>query len=193
MADFLLAFDRTMGHEGGYSNVKADRGKETFRGISRVYWPNWSGWSVIDEAKAKGENIDALTLELSGRVKEFYKSQFWNRFRGDDISEQAIAEELFDTAVNMGVHTAVKFLQYGLNKLNRAQRLFFNMAEDGVLGPRSLKHLELILAHGDGTTLCKIMNVEQGHAYNKIMDRSEDQEIFARGWYNRVSFSKNHR
>ncbi len=193
MSDFALAFNRTMGHEGGYSNVKADRGKETYRGISRVYWPDWSGWTAIDDAKAKGQNVDALQLELAAQVKAFYKTQFWNRFMGDHISDQSIAEELFDTAVNMGVHTAVKFLQYGLNKLNRAQRLFFNMAEDGVLGPTSLKYLELVLSHEDAGTLCKIMNVEQGHAYNKIMDRSEDQEIFARGWYNRVSFSKNHR
>ena len=37
MADFNIAFEITMGHEGGYSFDKDDAGGETYRGISRRY------------------------------------------------------------------------------------------------------------------------------------------------------------
>lgn len=44
--------------EGGYANVLGDKGGETYMGISRVYWPSWPGWPVIDDWRA--ERINAL-------------------------------------------------------------------------------------------------------------------------------------
>ena len=121
---------------------------------------------------------------------EQYRAMF---FVGDEISDklQDIANELFDTSVNMGVHQAVKILQYSLNKLNRNEDLFRNLVEDGVYGRTTAGVLFTFSAKPmDVEVLYKIMNVEQGHLYNEIMTGSEDQEAFARGWYNRVTFRK---
>ena len=41
--------------------------------------------------------------------KDFYKSNYWDPIQLDLITSQRVAEEIFDTAVNMGVGTAVKF------------------------------------------------------------------------------------
>lgn len=190
MASFDEAYGITMGHEGGYSNLKVDRGGETFMGISRRYFPSWAGWRLVDKDKDNPEVL-IRNEELKALVLDFYKAEFWDRFVGDEIEDQSIANELFDTAVNMGVHKAVKILQYSLNKLNRNQTVFPNMVEDGLYGPTTAKALDFISrSFRDAEVLYKIMNVEQGHFYNEIMTKSENQEVFARGWYGRVNFRK---
>lgn len=48
MADFKTAYDITSGLEGGYVNDTNDLGQETYKGISRRFWPHWDGWQHID-------------------------------------------------------------------------------------------------------------------------------------------------
>ena len=50
MAIFNSAFQITMGNEGGYANNPADSGGETYKGIAKNYWPNWEGWTAVDQA-----------------------------------------------------------------------------------------------------------------------------------------------
>lgn len=199
MASFLESYKITMGHEGLYSNLKLDRGGETFMGISRRFFPSWPGWVIIDKIRASCETAEGFNTslivneELKTLVPAFYKANFWDRFAGDEIAKslQPIADELFDTAVNMGVHQAVKILQYCLNRLNRNQTLFPNLAEDGGYGRVTAGVLlSFRSSFMDMQVLNKMMNVEQGHYYNELMTRSEDQEAFARGWYKRVTFGK---
>jgi len=64
-------------------------------------------------------------------VKAFYKENYWDKFLGDEINSQEIADEIFDTSVNMGVERAVKFLQKALNYLNRDELLYLNLVVDG--------------------------------------------------------------
>ena len=45
MADFKVAFAKTIRFEGGYVNHKADKGGETYKGIARNFWPKWKGWA----------------------------------------------------------------------------------------------------------------------------------------------------
>jgi len=196
-ADFERSFELTMGHEGGYSNDPNDAGGETYRGISRRYHPSWPGWGVVDGIKINcgdlkkvlGENAELLLL-----VKAFYKDHFWNKFLGDEIPDQMIADELFDTSVNMGIEKAVRFLQISLNVLNRNQKNYPDIIEDGVLGPNTLKVLKSYLAYlaiDRPDFLLKVMNVLQGMHYIEYMRKSPIQEKYARGWFNRVYITKN--
>ena len=188
MAEFNMAFEKTMGHEGAYSNDPEDVGGETFMGISRRYNPSWKGWKVIDNMKDRNINISlksSPTLLLM--VRDLYKQMYWDRFMGDFISSQFIAEELFDTSVNMGVSEAVSFLQRGLNCLNRNESLFNDLVEDGKMGPITLSLLESL---DEEELLFKIMNVLQGAHYIEYMRKSPLQEKYCRGWFKRVIVSK---
>ena len=80
MADFNESFDIVIKHEGLYSNHAKDKGGETFMGISRVYHPEWDGWEIVDNASFH-ENKGVLL----NSVKYFYKTNYWNRFMGDQI------------------------------------------------------------------------------------------------------------
>lgn len=185
MANFNEAFDITMGHEGGYSNDSHDTGGETYKGIARNYHPHWSGWNLIDDTKPNISHKD-----LDQYVRDFYEDKFWDINRLDDFDSQDIANEIFDTGVNMGISRAAKFLQESLNYLNRNGSLFDDLVEDGNIGPATLSALNEILSHGDEEILLVMLNVCQGRHYMEYMKKSPTQERFARGWFSRVKLSK---
>ncbi|MBS1262336.1 MAG: hypothetical protein MAG453_01681 [Calditrichaeota bacterium] len=191
MAQFDDAFQRTMGHEGGYVHDPDDAGGETYRGIARNHHPDWEGWERIDALKASGEFPDSIDdRALEAEVREFYRAQYWKRFQGDRIRSQAVAGELFDTAVNMGVRRAVRFLQQALNLLNRNGDSWPEIVEDGVFGPATLGTLQTCLDSGDERPLLTAVNVLQGMHYIDYMRRSPVQEKYARGWFRRVEVRK---
>jgi lysozyme family protein len=110
--NFDAAFERLIGHEGGYVNHKADPGGETKYGITKRTYP--------------GENIRGMTL---ARAKEIYRRDFWGP-AGCDAVPDAIKFDLFDAAVNSGCRQAVKFLQGAVGTV-----------QDGLLGPKTLQAL----------------------------------------------------
>lgn len=193
MADFKEAFDITMGHEGGYVNDPDDAGGETYRGISRKYNPSWTGWVLIDDCKRFEFSMEEC-LKMKGdamdrQVENFYKDKYWDCWWGDDISSQEIANEMFDTGVNMGTGRAVKFLQQSLNYLNRNGRLFSDIVEDGDFGNNTMRAFNS-LPESDHHTLFIMMNVLQGQHYMNYMSKSPTQEKYARGWFKRVTITK---
>lgn len=94
--NFDVAFDRLLGHEGGYVNDPQDPGGETNWGISKRSYPNI--------------NIRQLTRE---GAKAIYLRDFWEPL-GD--ADPAIKFQVFDFAVNGG-------LSAGLRKLQAAVRV----------------------------------------------------------------------
>ena len=168
----------------GYVKNIVDQGGKTYRGISRVHHPSWSGWAKIDALKKRAGFPGSLKYErsLQASVKIFYKKRYWDKFLGDDISDQQVAMELYDTGVNMGVRRAVRFLQNALNVFNRNQKNYNDLIVDGWLGHQTLKvpskHLQ---QDGNTTTLLKLMNVQQGARYVAIMVNDSTQERYARG------------
>lgn len=192
MANFLIAYDITLGHEGGYGNDPDDVGGETYKGISRAYNPSWSGWILIDNLKTKPgfpqTAYDSSELDLS--VKRFYKSNYWDANLLDRVTDQDIANEMFDTGVNMGVARAGRFLQEALNLLNKNGSIYGDIVEDGKVGPNTLRALDACLTYRGNTYLYKIMNILQGEHYINYMSQSPTQEKYAYGWLKRVEFIK---
>ena len=189
MAQFNDAFAITSAHEGNYVNDPVDRGGETYRGIARVHHPDWSGWKRVDAQRRKANFPKSLNADrtLQANVKAFYKQAYWDRFQGDEIADQAVANELYDTAVNMGVRRAVRFLQSSLNLLNRNQRDYEDLIVDGWFGKKSLTTLSALLKKDRSSNpLVKMMNIQQGARYVEIMARDASQERFARGWIKRA-------
>jgi lysozyme family protein len=193
MALFEIAYSKTAGHEGGYSNDSTDAGKETYQGISRRYHPTWAGWIIIDKLKQESGFPDTVysNKQLESRVSVFYKQHYWDVNLLDEVSSQLIADEMFDTGVNMGVQRAVKFLQRALNLLNKNGLIYNDIVEDGKMGPNTLKVLKHCLDYRGDEYLYKIMNILQGNHYLEYMNKSPKQEKFAYGWLNRVTFKKN--
>lgn len=113
MADFQAAYDILKPNEGGYRNASYDLGGETYRGISRKYWPSWSGWAWIDSYKAAHGALSTGTVfpDLESAVMDFYRTNFWNKVQGSQILNQQLANAVFDFCVQSG---------YGPEKINQA-------------------------------------------------------------------------
>jgi len=195
MAKFLISYQITMKHEGGYVNDPDDAGGETYKGISRRFNPSWKGWGIVDIAKDSPEwplfSSDTIrTLDIY--CEDFFKEHYWDPVMGDYIPDQEIAGELFDTAVNCGIQRAATFLQEALNILNKNEEWYEDVVVDGGMGSQTLGALESYMAMSGSDTelLLKVMNCLQANHYISYMKTSPEKEKFARGWLNnRVQFS----
>lgn len=168
MSTFDKAFEHVIGHEGGYVNDPNDAGGETMYGISKRAYPN--------------EDIKNLTLD---RAKQLYKRDYWDKLKLDELATAEVQIELFDTAVNMGVGTAAKFLQEALNLLNRSQKDYADIVVDGGIGPNTIKAYNACKRRDN---LYKILNCLQAERYMDIVRKNPVQEKFLNGWLNRVDF-----
>ncbi len=199
MADFEKAFKITLGYEGGYSNHKKDKGGETYKGIARNFWPDWAGWRLIDKIKERmppchwTANFNG-SIQLQEQVKSFYRYHFWDALKCGQMPQE-IANELFDTSVNMGTGYGTKCLQRALNKLNRNQKDYPDINVDGGIGNQTLDALEAYLLTKRYSSrnsemlnywLLKWMNFYQLKRYDDISNKDFEQEIFVPGWTNRV-------
>jgi len=121
-------------------------------------------------------------------AKELFRERYWNPVRGDDIPDQHIANKVFDTGVNQGVARSTKYLQEGLNLLNRNGSNYADIEVDGKLGDATLTALKAFLKLEDDRPdyLLKVLNLLQASFYMDIMRKDPTQERFARGWLNRV-------
>ena len=117
MANFIDGFRKVILAEGGYVNDPDDAGGETYMGISRKANPKWRGWSIIDAIKRQNKNTKNLNkllrenTDLNGLVERLYKNNYWDIIELDDIPNQEIANQLFDTCVNCGVTRAITIAQ----------------------------------------------------------------------------------
>lgn len=108
--DFDMAFDRLIGHEGGYVNHPDDPGGETNWGITKR------------TAREVGYVGDMRDLSRQ-QAKQIYKEAYWQRARCEEL-DGAIAFQVFDAAVNHGIGNAIRFLQRAAG-----------VADDGAVGP----------------------------------------------------------
>jgi lysozyme family protein len=191
MADFLKSYNKLKVYEGVYNNNPVDKGGETFRGISRHYHPDWKGWKLIDFAK-EGDNFynDLLgDSELAVMVKDFYRENYWNNFRGDDLANQVIADELLELTVNLGLLDGIEIIQSVINLLNRNEKLYYDIIVDGILGDETLKTLKISLNKNGERLFFNVMNFYQAMQYILIMEGTPDNELFI-GWFKRVEVLK---
>ena len=175
---FDKAFENTIGIEGGYTNDPTDAGGETNFGIT------------ISTARIYGYTGDMKDLPLD-TAKAIYKQNYWDINRLDEIVNlsPSLAIELFDSGVNVGVKTPIKWLQQGLNVLSRNNTLFHHIDTDGLIGQGTISTLAL-LNPTDLDILFKIVNIYQGYYYLSICTTNSSQEKFIRGWLKRVSFDE---
>ncbi len=187
MAEFLDAYYKTNQIEGGYANDPDDKGGETYRGIARKFHPNWLGWKIIDGEKGNSnfpKSLDNIK-QLQDGVKYFYFKEFWNKIGGDPIPDQAIANEVYDNAVNMGVPQSIKYLQRTINILNRNQKNYPDIEVDGGIGPKTSAAFEACYNEHGPKMILSVINGFQMKHYLELMEKDPINEKYI-GWFKRV-------
>jgi lysozyme family protein len=121
MADFKIAVQKTLVHEGGFQKNPNDHA-------------NWSS-GKIGEGQLIGTKYGITAVDMPGvdienltpnQAIAFYAERYW-KTNYSQIESQAVADKLFDLGVLFGVHVAVGILQTVLG-----------VTSDGVVGPVSL-------------------------------------------------------
>lgn len=163
-----------IGREGEYSNHPSDAGKETMWGITA--------------AVARANGYKALMCLMPRETAEtIYRNEYFIKPGFDKVYalSQRIAEEMFDTGVNMGVSLPAPWLQRILNALNNHGKDYPDIAVDGKIGPATIASLRSFLnRRGDKgeTAIVRALNCQQGVRYLDITESREANEDFYFGW-----------
>lgn len=168
MAEFLPAFRKVIGEEGGFVDDRVDHGGATNHGITQRTLAEW--WQHLGRDGAPTRADVQMLSETEAR--EIYRTLWWDRYRLGRIDDQAVAEKVFDMAVNMGPHQAVVLAQ-------RAARV----DDDGVLGPATLAALN----SADPVELLNRMRLAARAFYEALALDDPTQKRFLRGWLARAA------
>ena len=173
MADFASAFAATMKAEGGYVNDPQDPGGETYKGVARKMNSKWDGWILVDMAKRQNNfpaNLDS-NIALQDKIKAFYETGYWDKIRGDDITDQRVAECIFDFAVNAGPITSAKLAQ-----------ITVGAEPDGTIGPDSLKKINA----EEPRVFLALFSLHKIARYVNICEKRAESKKFFFGWVKRT-------
>lgn len=171
--------DEIIAREGGYVNDPSDSGGETMFGITAKV------------ARAAGYNGPMKDLPRA-MAFDFYGHLYWDSLKLDHVEQKSVllAEELADTAVNMGVGRAGTFLQRALNAFNNGGTDYPDLKVDGQVGMQTIDALNKFLAkrgQAGVTVMLRCLNALQGAFYIELCEQRAKDEKFVFGWFqNRV-------
>ena len=176
MAKFEIAEAITVRNEGGYANNPADTGGETYAGIARNYWPKWGGWTVIDSIKNNyGKSASVINANakknslLHELISKFYKQNFWDVNKLDQICDQQIANTVYDFGVNSGTSRSAKYLQQSAG-----------VEDDGIIGNKTLHAVN----SADRKVIYYDFNKRRETFYKSIAKGNQAQ--FLKSWLSRL-------
>lgn len=166
---------RIIGTEGGYVNHPSDRGGETNWGIT------------VGVARENGYTGPMRSMTRDAAIG-IYRRKYWLKPGFDQVAlrSEAVAEELFDTGVNMGVGVPAGFLQRLLNGLNRQGKDYADIVVDNDIGGGTLRALDALIAKRGlrpaEQVLLKGLDSLQGARYVTLAEGRQANEDFLYGW-----------
>ncbi|MCK4089786.1 glycoside hydrolase family 108 protein [Acinetobacter radioresistens] len=159
---FEQAFERLIGHEAGYTNLRSDPG-------------NWTG-GVVGKGQLKGTkygiaantypHIDIKNLTLA-EAKEIYRRDWWEKLGAEQL-HSAIVFQLWDFAVNAGKSRAIKELQQ-----------VAGVPADGIIGPKTIAAVNAM----DLNDVLLTLTAERLKFYTDL----STFKTFGKGWVRRVA------
>lgn len=159
-------------HEGGFVNHPKDPGGATNKGITLNTYEAFYG---------KNKTIADLKNITDSEVLEIYKKGYWDKILGDKITDQSLAEIIFDHAVNTGTSRAVNMLQFILN-----DKFDKTLKADGAMGQKTIDAINSV----DADLLYKHYYNGREAYYRHISTVNRNLAGFLNGWLNRLKTFK---
>ena len=154
-------------HEGGFVNDPLDRGGATNKGVTIAVWKA-QGYDKDGDG-----DIDVADLKLITEADAIMimKKNYWDRWKADQIKNQAIANTLVDWAWGSGA--------WGIKIPQR----ILGVKDDGVVG---IKTLEAINKQNPNKFLEKLY-LARFNFLDGIVASNPSQKRFIKGWKNRMN------
>lgn len=149
----------------------------TFFGIYQGAHPNWKGWDIVNGYLKFTPDIKqcskilANVTDLYKLVCDFYKREFWDKARLDEVNSQKIADEIFIFGVNVGMKTAAIKAQFLVDAL-----------PDGKIGSKTIEALNKF----DENKFDILFDEQEIKYYDKLIRLYEKFKINEAGWHNRA-------
>lgn len=168
MANVREYFPWVLKKEGGYCNVKHDRGGATNMGVTIGVWKKY-GYDKdhdgdIDENDLKivtpADVLDRIMIPL-----------YWNRWHADQIKSQSVANMLVDWVWASG--------KYGIIFPQR----MLGVVADGVVGPQTLA----MVNRQNPREFFNRLKARRIKHFEDIVKADPTQAKFLKGWINRVN------
>ncbi len=165
MADIEKLLPIIVKWEGGYVNDKTDHGGSTNMGITLATWKA-VGYDKDNDGDIDANDVKLLTMEDFKPVLKKY----WDRWQGDNIQNQSLANILVDWVWGSG--------SWGIKIPQR----MLGLKEDGVVGSKTIAALNGVDAekfHG------ALYNARLDFLDNIVL-KDPTQSKFSKGWKNRM-------
>ena len=176
MANFDQSAARVLKLEGGYQSNPSDKGNYnslrqnvgTNYGVSARLYEDWIGRppSLAD--------MKAITKALALRI---YRERFWNKINGDAIRDQALAELVFDGAINHGVYRSLVLLQEVLG-----------VPTTGAINSATLTAIN----SRNAASVYNAYRQRRIKFYNSLVAADPSQGVFLKGWLSRMEQFKDY-
>lgn len=181
--NFSIAHKFTLSWEGGETDDAADRGGFTKFGVSTAFLTDiastQAGRDVLERMgvilPVNRNTIRNLTESLAASL---FRWQMWDVLKLDLIPLRP-AVVIYDAAVNSGPRQSVKFAQRGYNACVAYGQ---PLDADGIMGPATRKAMQ----QADTDKILMAMLDQRERFYNDLVTVKPSQEVFLRGWLNRV-------
>lgn len=181
---FERAFQRTLGHEGGWSDHAADKGGATMLGISLRFLralkdADRDGWLDGDlnlDGAVDGKDVRMVDGEKARKISRAY---FWDALRCGEIGSWEAAARVFDLSFVLGGHWAARVLQRACAQCG------IPIEVDGVIGSQTLGAVNA-LARADGGAFLAALQDQAAARFQEIIAGDSSQEVFRDGWMARA-------
>jgi lysozyme family protein len=181
-ADFRVALNELMSHEGYYAFHLNDRGRETYSGITRRWNPEWYGWRYIDSRKRDLNR--KWTLPTNHQVEEAdfwvldYYVSIWVREGFDQLENQKVANYIFDFRINASVRS-----------IRLVQETLVEMGEKVVITKEMDDSTIKALNRVNSKVFLRILKKHRIAYYSTIAKRDKSQSKFLKHWIYRAQTS----
>jgi len=155
--------------EGGFVDHPADPGGATNKGVTQAVYDGWR--------KKQGQPARSVRQIEDAEMHAIYASGYWQAARCPVLA-QPLDVVQFDTAVNMGVGRAVRFLQQAVGAV----------PVDGNFGPGTQR---CVADCDPGDALVNYCNAREAF-YRNLVVKNPKLTVFQKGWMNRLNSLRKH-
>lgn len=166
MADYKKLTPHILKWEGEWSNDLTDAGGATMRGVTMATYKAY--------CRRKGyprPTIERLRSISREQWEDIFRSMYWDRWQGDKIKSQSVANMLVDWLWCSG--------KWGIEIPQRV----LGVSTDGVVGEITLQALN----DRDPRVLFERLKEERKKFVNRIVAARPSNSKFLRGWLNRIN------